>query len=155
MIRIAISSVVLAALGACGSTPEPRTPQQMIMGKWTCETESENITISGVFDYQANGLAQSQSSIGVDAGAVKIALTANADSTWGFGEDGKMTEMVTAMRLISATMAGQPMPTDMVESLVQPKIDGVVGQSSTSTVVFGENSFTSTTDEDIVTTCKR
>jgi hypothetical protein len=155
MIRAAFGTLAFVALAACGSAPEPQTPQQMIMGKWTCATESENITISGVFDYQANGLAESQSNIGVDAGAVQIALTADADSTWGFGVDGKLTETVTAMTLTSATMGGQPMPPDMVESLVQPMIDGVVGESSTSTVVFGEGSFVSTTDDDIVTTCKR
>lgn len=155
MVRIAVGTMMLAAVAACSSTPAPKPPQEMILGKWTCETASENITISGVFDYQANGLAKSQSNIGVDAGAVKIALTADADSTWGFGADGKMTETVTAMKLTSAKMGGQDMPADMVESLVQPMIDEVVGQSSTTTVVFGDNSFTSTTEEDIVTTCRR
>jgi hypothetical protein len=66
-----------------------------------------------------------------------------------------MTETVTAMKLTSAKMAGQEMDNDMVESLVQPMIDQVVGESSTSTVAFGENSFTSTTEDGIVSTCKR
>lgn len=155
MVRIALGTMVLAVVAACAAAPEPQTPQQMMMGKWNCATESENISISGVFDYQANGLAKSQSNIGVDAGAMKIAITADADSTWGFGEDGKMTEKVTAMKLISVKMGGQDMPANMVASMVQPMIDSVVGESSTSTIVFGDNAFTSTTDENIVTTCKR
>jgi hypothetical protein len=52
-------------------------------------------------------------------------------------------------------MGGQDMDKDMVDSLVQPMIDGVVGESSTTTVTFGENSFVSTTEDGIVTTCKR
>ncbi|MEY4784690.1 MAG: hypothetical protein RIR41_2625 [Pseudomonadota bacterium] len=155
MVRIALGAMAFAVAAACASAPEAKTPQQMMTGKWSCATESEGVVISGVFDYQANGLATSTSNIDVDAGAVKIALTANADSTWGFDADGKMTETVTAMKLTSAKMAGQEMDKDMVESLVQPMIDQVVGESSTSTVAFGENSFTSTTEDGIVSTCKR
>jgi hypothetical protein len=91
----------------------------------------------------------------VDAGAVKISLTSDADSTWGFNADGTMTEKVTAMKLTSAKMGGQDMDKDMVDSLVQPMIDGVVGEFSTTTVTFGENSFVSTTEDGIVTTCER
>lgn len=155
MVRIAVGAVMLVVVTACSSAPAPQTPQQKMLGKWTCATESENIAISGVFDYQANGLATSSSNIDVDAGAMKIALTANADSTWGFAEDGTMTEKVTAMKLTSAKMGGQDMAPGMVASLVQPMIDAVVGQSSTSTIAFGEKSFVSTTDKGIVTTCKR
>lgn len=155
MVRIAVATITFTLLSACASAPEAQTPQQMVMGKWTCATESENVAINGVFDYQANGLATSTSNIDVDAGAMKIAIVASADSTWGFGDDGKMTETVTGMKLTSAKMGGQDMPADMVSSLVQPMIDGVVGQSSTTTVVFGDNSFVSTTEEGIVTNCKR
>ncbi len=155
MVRIAFGTMALALATSCASAPAAQTPQQMVMGKWNCATESEGVAISGVFDYQANGLAKSTSNIDVDAGAVKIVLTATADSTWGFSADGKMTETVTAMKLTSAKMAGQEMDKDMVESLVQPMIDGVVGESSTSTIAFGENSFTSTTEDGIVSTCKR
>ena len=149
MVRIALGTMAFAVAAACASAPEAMTPQQMMTGKWNCATESEGVVISGVFDYQANGLATSTSNIDVDA------VTANADSTWGFDADGKMTETVTAMKLTSAKMAGQEMDKDMVESLVQPMIDQVVGESSTSTVAFGENSFTSTTEDGIVSTCKR
>jgi hypothetical protein len=155
MARIAFGTFALVLVTACSSAPAAQTPQQMLMGKWNCTTESENIAISGVFDYQANGLAKSSSNIDVDAGAMKIALTADADSTWGFDVDGKMNEKVTAMTLTSAKMGGQDMPPDMVAQLVQPMIDGVVGQSSTTTVVFGDSAFTSTTEEGLVTTCKR
>lgn len=155
MARIAFGTMALALMAACSTAPAPEAPQQRVLGKWNCATESDNIAISGMFDYQANGLAKSSSNIGVDAGAMQIALTADADSTWGFNADGTMTEKVTAMRLTSAKMDGRDMPPDMVAQLVQPMIDGVVGQSSTTTVAFGEDSFTSTTEEGIVTTCKR
>lgn len=155
MVRIAVGTMALAVMAACSSTPAVQTPQQMILGKWNCETESDNITISGVFDYQANGLATSTSNIVVDAGATKIALTADADSTWGIDEAGTMTEKVTSMKLTSAKMGGQDMDADMVSSLVQPMVDGVVGESSTTTVEFADNAFVSTTEEGIVTTCKR
>ncbi len=155
MVRIAIGTMAFAVMAACSSAPSAQTPQQMVMGKWNCATQTDDIAISGVFDYQANGLAKSTSNIDVNAGAVKIVLTADADSTWGFGADGKMTETVTAMKLTSAKMGGQDMAPAMVASLVQPMVDGVVGQSSTTTVAFGDNSFVSTTEEGIVTTCKR
>ena len=112
MVRIALGTMAFAVAAACASAPEAMTPQQMMTGTWNCATESEGVVISGVFDYQANGLATSTSNIDVDAGAVKIALTANADSTWGFDADGKMTETVTAMKLTSAKMAGQEMDKD-------------------------------------------
>lgn len=155
MVRIAIGTLAFAAMAACSSAPMAQTPQQKIVGKWNCATDADNILISGAFDYRPDGLATSSSNIEVDAGAVKIALTADADSTWGFDADGTMVEKVTAMKLTSAKMGGQDMDKGMVDALVQPMIDGVVGESSTTTVVFGENSFVSTTEEGIVTTCKR
>lgn len=155
MFRIAIGFVALGVMTACATAPEVQTPQQKMIGKWNCATDTDDIAISGVFDYQGNGLATSSSNIDVDAGAVKIALTADADSTWGFDADGKMTEKVTSMKLTSAKMGGQDMDPSMVASLVQPMVDGVVGQSSTTMVEFGDNSFVSTTEEGIVTTCKR
>jgi len=155
MVRIAIGTLAFAVVAACSSAPTAQTSQQKMVGKWTCATDTDNIVISGVFDYRADGLATSSSKIEVDAGAVKISLTSDADSTWGFNADGTMTEKVTAMKLTSAKMGGQDMDKDMVDSLVQPMIDGVVGESSTTAVTFGENSFVSTTEDGIVTTCER
>jgi len=155
MVRIALGTMAFAVAAACASAPEAKTPQQMMTGKWHCATDSDNIVITGAFDYRSDGMATSSSSIEVDAGAMKILLTADADSTWGFNADGTMTEKVTEMKLTSAKMGGQEMDKGMVDALVQPMVDGVVGESSTTTVTFGENSFVSTTEEGIVTTCKR
>lgn len=155
MVRILLGTAALLALAACASTPQG--PADQILGKWTCTAEQEGMTVSAVTTYVKDGTTSGVATVGVQAPGSKIALTADVISTWGFAADGKLKETVTSMKVISATMGGEPMAAPMIAAMVQPMVDQmVVGQGSTSTVVFDGATMTSTDDElGAVTTCKR
>lgn len=148
-----MSAAMLAT--ACASTPSG--PADQILGKWTCAAEQEGMSVNATTTYDKNGTTSGVATVGVQAPGSKIEVTADVISTWGFGADGKLKETVTSMKVTSAIMGGQSMGAPMIASMIQPMVDEmVVGQGSTSTVVFDGATMTSTDEElGAVTTCKR
>jgi hypothetical protein len=155
MVRILLGTAAAMALAACASTPP--TPADMILGKWTCTAEQDGMNVKATTTYMKDGTTSGVATVGVQAPGSAIELTADVVSTWGFASDGRLKETVTSMKVTSATMGDEAMAAPMIASMVQPMVDQmVVGQGSTSTVVFDGATMTST-DEDLnsVTTCKR
>lgn len=156
MVRVAIACLALSALGACASGPSAESPQQKILGNWTCETDADGMKVKGDFTYLANGLGEGIANVDVDGGGMAISLVGDVNSTWGFAEDGKLNEKVTSMKVTSAKMSGQDIAAPMIASMIQPMVDEmVVGQTSNTTVVFGDGTMTTTTEDGVVTNCKR
>jgi hypothetical protein len=155
MLRMGYWAGALVLLSACASTP--KGPADQILGKWTCSAAQDGMTVSAVTTYLKDGTTSGVATVGVQAPGSKIELTADVISTWGFAADGRLKETVTSMRVTSATMGGQAMAPAMIASMVQPMVDEmVVGQDSTSKVVFDGATMTSTDEEmGAVTTCKR
>lgn len=155
MVRILLGTAAAIVLAACASTPPG--PAEQILGKWTCTAEQEGMSVNATTTYVKDGTTSGVATVGVQAPGSKIEITADVVSTWGFAADGKLKETVTSMKVKSATMGGEPMAPAMVATMVQPMVDEmVVGQGSTSTVVFDGATMTSTDEElGAVTTCKR
>ncbi len=155
MVRILLGTAAAIALAACASTP--KGPADMILGKWTCTAEQEGMSVNATTNYAKDGTTSGVATVGVQAPGSKIEITADVVSTWGFAADGKLKETVTSMKVKSAMMGGEAMAPAMVAAMVQPMVDEmVVGQGSTSTVVFNGATMTSTDEElGAVTTCKR
>lgn len=155
MIRSLSSSVLALSLVACASGPAAGKNSQ-ILGKWTCEAASDGMAIAGVFDYLADGTVRGDAKMDSEVEDTKVSLTGDVLATWEFLEDGKLRETITSLKVKSAVMGGQAAPPAVIPTLIQPMIDDtVVGQSSVSTVSFTADSFTSTDEEGVVTSCKR
>ncbi len=150
-----ISALALGfTLGACASTPSG--PANQILGVWTCHAESQGSVVDGKFTYVTGGKTQADAAMDIDAGGQKIWLAGIIDATWGFQPDGKIIETIVGLKVNSAKVGGKDLPGPAIGAMVQPMVDQmIVGQSSTSTVVFASSTMTLTDDKGIVTNCKR
>ena len=154
MLRTALGLSAFLLCIACALTPE--SSQQLILGKWSCHAESQGAIVDGKFDYMTGGKAKADAEMSVDANGMKVWVAGLLDATWGFQPDGKLIETVTGLKVTQAKMAGRDVPPMAIGSMVQPMVNEmVVGQSTTSTVVFDGATMTSTDTEGVVTTCKR
>ncbi len=155
MIRILSGSALALALAACASAPSA-TPATLILGTWTCSTTSEGMAIAGVLDYRADGTVKGDAMMDADMPGMKASITGDVDATWAFLPDGKLQETITALKVKSAVLDGQAAPAAMIPLMIQPMVnESVVNQSSISTAVFAAETFTSTDEEGVVTSCKR
>jgi hypothetical protein len=147
--------IAVLALAASACATAPKTPEQMILGKWTCDASSPEMKVKGVFDYKADGTASSLADVEVDTEGMKIGIKGNMGSTWKFLPDGKLQETITSMSISSATMNGQPMDQSMV-AMMQPMVqEMVVNQSTTSQVTLNEREFNYVDDAGVATACTR
>lgn len=144
-------------LGACatsgGATAGAKAPADQILGKWTCTAAPEGMPTEAVIDYIKGGKATAGVKLGVEQSGMKVAIEATGDATWAFLANGKLEETITALNVTKATMNGNNVPPAMIQGMVQ---QSVVGQKTTSTVVFSDAGYVSTDDESgVVTTCRR
>lgn len=156
MNRMIIASMAALAMSACASTPATKTPAEKILGAWACHAESQGAVVDGKFDYLTGGKTTADAEMNVETGGMKIWIAGDLNATWGFQPDGKLIETVTGLKVTQAKMDGKDIPPMAIGSMVQPMVDQmVVGQSTTSTVVFEGTAMTSTDDKGVVTACKR
>lgn len=155
MKRMLLATAVLA-LGACASSgggTTAATPADKIIGKWTCLAAPEGIQSEAVVDYLKGGKATVDAKLNVTQGGMAIEILATGEATWAFLPSGKLEEAITSLNVTKGTANGNDVPPAMIQGMVQ---SSVVGQKTTSTVVFSDNSYVSTDDESgVVTTCKR
>ncbi len=155
-----MKSFVLAAaaglvVAACASTPEeakPMTLDQMVIGKWTCETSSDGMNIKATLDYVAGGKSTYVTNVNGDAGGMKIEMTGNGDAVWAVQPDGKLTETIKTLKVTAGKMNGNDVPPAMLQSMVEGML---VGQSSTSTVTMSGGAMVLTDADGVVTNCAR
>ena len=155
MKRVLIATVALA-LGACasgsGATSAAKTPAEMILGKWNCKATTEGVTTDAAVTYLAGGTATMDAKVGVSQSGMAIDITATADASWKFLEDGKLVETITKMTVTSGTVGGQTAPPAMIQGMVEQM---VVNKPTTSTAKITDTSFVSTDESGTVTTCTR
>jgi hypothetical protein len=154
MLRALLGLTGLLLVSACASTPTG--PADQILGTWTCNAASQGAVVDGKFTYMTGGKTQANAAMDVDAAGQKIWLAGIIDATWGFQPDGKLIETIVGLKVNAARVGGKDLPAPAVGAMVQPMVDQmIVGQSSTSAVVFGGATMTLTDDKGVVTTCKR
>lgn len=155
MIRFLSSPLLALSFVACASAPSTAENSQ-IVGRWTCSTSADGMSVAGVFDYLADGTVKGDAKMDSEVEGTKVSLTGDIVATWEILDDGKLKESITALTVKSANLGGQPAPPSVIPTMIQPMIeDSVVGQSSTSTVVFTADTFMSTDEEGVVTNCTR
>jgi len=156
MKRIVIATVALA-LGACassgGGTTAAKTPADQILGKWTCTAAPEGISSEAVVDYIKGGKATVDAKLSMKQSGMAVEILATGEATWAFLPTGKLEEAITSLNVTKGTMNGNDVPPAMIQGMIQ---QSVVGQKTTSSIVFSEGGYVSTDDESgVVTTCKR
>jgi hypothetical protein len=152
MKRLVITTVALASLSACASTPAAKSPAEMILGSWTCSAESEGVTTNAAVNYLKGGKATMDAKIAVNQGGMALNVTGVGEGSWEFLSDGKLRESVTKM----AVTGGKAGANDVPIAMIQPMMDQmVVNQSTTSTAVITPTTMTSTDENGVVTSCKR
>lgn len=155
MIRFLSSPLLALGLVACASGPSTAENSQ-IVGKWNCSATADGMSVAGVFDYLADGTVKGDAKMDSELEGTKVSLTGDLVATWEILDDGKLKETITALTVKSAILGGQPAPPSVIPTMIQPMIDdSLVGQSSTSTVSFTADTFTSTDEEGVVTNCTR
>lgn len=148
MVRILAGASAIALLSGCASTPP--SPQELIVGAWTCETVSDGVRVDGRVNYLPGGQGDGKVNVAVDAGGV--VLDADVVSTWMFLPDGRLEESVTKLTVTSGSLGGQSVPPAMIQSMVE---DMIVGQITTSMIAVTSNSLTLTDEDGVTTNCKR
>jgi hypothetical protein len=152
MKRFAYAASGFVVLGACASAPAAKTPAEMIIGPWSCKAASEGVTTEAKVNYMDGGKATMDAKVGVNQSGMAINITADGEASWAFQDDGKLKETITKMTVKTGSMGGQEVPLAMI----QPMIDQmVVNQSSTSTVAITPTTLTSTDENGVVTDCMR
>ena len=161
MKRIVFAPIVLAlgamALGACassgGATSAAKTPADQILGKWTCTAAPEGVASEAVIDYAKGGKATVDAKLSVNQSGMAVEILAKGDASWVFLPSGKLEETITSLTVTKGTMNGNDVPPAMIQGMIQ---QSVVGQKTTSAVVFSDNGYVATDDgSGTVTTCKR
>lgn len=156
MKRILVATVALA-LGACassgGGTTAAKTPADQILGKWNCTAAPEGIQSEALIDFIKGGKATVDAKLSLEQGGMAIVIAATGEANWVFLPDGKLEETITALNVTKGTMNGNDVPPAMIQGMIQ---QSVVGQKTTSTVVFTGDTYVATDDgSGTVTTCKR
>lgn len=152
MKRIAVATVALITLGACASTPAAKTPSELILGKWNCKASSEGVTTEAAITYLEGGAATMDANVGINQGGMAIALTGKGDATWKFLPDGKLQETINKLTVTGGKAGGNDVPVAMIQPMVDQM---VVNQSTTSTTVITATTMTSTDADNVVTNCTR
>ena len=81
-----------------------------------------------------------------------VDITATGEASWKFLADGKLEETIINVTVVSGKVGDNNVP----PATIQPIVDQVVvNETSTGTVVFNNTSFTSTDEDGVVTTCTR
>lgn len=155
MIRVVPGLALVLGLAGCATT-SGASPATQILGRWTCATTADGMAVAGVFDYSADGSVTGDAKMDSDVQGTKASITGDIKATWEFLADGRLKETITALTVKAANLGGQVAPPAMIPTMIQPMVSAeVVGQASTSTVEFTADTFTSTDEDGVITSCKR
>lgn len=150
MMRIVIGMTSAALLAACASTPP--SPQEQILGNWTCKTDAEGVVVDGLVRYLPDGKGDGKVTVDVSQSGMGIKIEADVLSTWAFLADGKIEESVTKLTVTRGEMGGQDVPSAMIQPMIEEMI---VGQKTVSTVKLDANTLSLTDEDGVTTNCTR
>ena len=146
------ASLVLAACAT--APPKPKTPSELLLGTWTCETKTSAVAITAKMTYSADGKEIGEMSVG-SAGnpAMMFAATGKADGSWQLIEnDTKLQQTLANVTITSAKLNDQVIEPAMAQSMIGPSL---AGQSSVTNVEIDDKTLTLTDSTGTVTSCTR
>ncbi|HEX5007129.1 MAG TPA: hypothetical protein VFV70_08455 [Hyphomonadaceae bacterium] len=147
------ASLVLVA--ACATTPpKPKTPAELLLGTWTCETRTSAVAITANMTYSADGKETGEMSVG-SAGnpTMMFAATGKVDGSWKLIEnDTKLQQTLANVTITSAKLNDQVIEPAMAQSMIGPSL---AGQSSVTDMKIDDKTLTLTDSSGTITSCTR
>jgi len=154
MARITASVLTAIVLGGCATTPS--TPQEKILGKWSCSMEMSGLKGSANLTYVADGTSSGPISFTGEAEGIEVDIAGNVDATWAFGADGKLRETITDFEIETASFDGEKMNEAMIAGVIEPMLaDTITGGESIADVTFEGNTMTLAAEGADPTVCSR
>jgi hypothetical protein len=155
MRRLILASAVSFLLAACAtSPPKPKTPAEMLLGRWSCETRTSAVAISSNMTYSPDGKAVGEISVG-SAGnpTMMFAATGKVDGSWKLIEnDTKLQQTLANVTITGAKLNEQVIEPAMAQSMIGPSL---AGQSSVTTMKVDDKTLTLTDTTGTATNCTR
>jgi len=154
MNRIVAGVVAAVVLSGCATVPQ--TPQEKILGVWTCAVVMGGLEGTSTMTYMPDGTATGPVTFVGETDGVEIDLSGNVKSTWQFLDDGRLSETVREFSVTTAKFDGDVMGPDLIASMIQPMIAaGIQGQEAVTDVTFDGPTMTMSAQDAEPTICKR
>lgn len=128
-----LSFAMLVLVSACASAPKPQTPAEMLLGQWSCEVTNGDITTKGDVAYLPDGKATIKANVGLAVAGQAAVIEGSGESQWAFLPDGKLQETLTSLTVSSGTLGGKPVPTAMIQPMVN---NNLLNKATTSTATI-------------------
>lgn len=128
-----LSFAMLVLVSACASAPKTLTPAEMLLGQWSCEVSSGDITTKGVVTYLPDGKATIKANVALAVAGQAAVIEGAGESGWAFVADGKLQETLTSLTVSSGTLGGKPVPTAMIQPMVN---NNLLNKATTSTATI-------------------
>jgi hypothetical protein len=155
MRRLILASGVSFLLAACATTPpKPKTPSELLLGTWTCETNTSAVAITAKMTYSADGKEAGEMSVGSTGNpTMMFAATGKVDGSWTLIEnDTKLQQTLANVTITSAKLNDQIIEPAMAQSMIGPSL---AGQSSVTDMKIDDKSLTLTDTSGTATNCTR
>ncbi len=141
-------------LAACASSPpKPPTPEQMLMGAWTCESSAGVAKIKGVTTYRPGGAATFHLDVAGQGGGMVIEASGDGDATWKLLEnDTKLEQTLGGVTVTAAKLNGNVIDPALAQSMIGPYI---AGQTAISALEITPVTMKLSSTDGTVTTCSK
>jgi hypothetical protein len=154
MVRMFAGLAAAALLSACATTS--LTPQERVIGPWSCSLELGGLSGKAQLNYRPDGTTSGPVSFTGETDSIEMDITGDVASTWEFLVNGRLREVVTGFDIKTAAFDGEAMSAALIATMIQPMIaDTLEGQESIAEVAFGDNTMTLTSDGAEPTVCSR
>ena len=147
--------VTALLFAACATTPpKPKTPAEMLLGTWTCETKSSGVAINAKMTYSQDGKAAGDISVGSSGNpTMMFAATGKVEGSWKLLEnDTKLEQTIANITITTAKLNDQTIEPSMAQAMIGPSL---AGQSSVTAMKMDDRTLTLTDTTGNVTNCTR
>lgn len=154
MVRMISGVLAAVVLSACATTPQ--SPQERILGPWSCSLDMSGLKGSANLTYAPGGTSSGPISFSGEAEGIEVDITGDVEASWEFLADGKLRESITDFSIKTASFDGEVMSPAMIAGMIEPMLaETITGGESIAEVTFEGNTMTLTGDGADPTLCTR
>ena len=154
MVRIISGVLAAIALSACATAPQ--TPQEKILGKWSCSLDMSGLKGAANLTYVAGGTSSGPISFKGESEGSDVDITGSVEATWEFLADGQLRETITDFAIKTASFDGETMNQAMISAVIEPMLaETITGGESLANVTFAGNTMTLDAEGADPTVCTR
>ena len=116
-LKTLMAAAMAAGLAACASTPDARTPSEMIVGTWNCTATTPDGTIAGPMTYKADGTTTFSLTMTNKAQGISLVAKVEGSAAWRLPEPGVIVEKMTRLNVLSAVVNGDDVTAALADSI--------------------------------------